>query len=77
MHYSRPKLEVETTAHIEGNLDAEVSMIVLDALELIVQVIYNCFRKAYLQVNNFLVISFYQGQYRFQILMFILYPYIC
>ncbi|XP_035223308.1 dedicator of cytokinesis protein 7-like, partial [Stegodyphus dumicola] len=34
----RPKMEVETAAHIEGNLAAEVNMIVLDTLELIVQV---------------------------------------
>lgn len=34
----RPKLEVETAAHLEGNLAAGVNMVVLDTLELIVQV---------------------------------------
>ncbi|KAG8222990.1 hypothetical protein J437_LFUL002713 [Ladona fulva] len=34
----RPCAEVETDAHIEGNLATEVSLIILDTLELIVQV---------------------------------------
>lgn len=34
----RPKLEIETAAHLEGNLAAGVNMVVLDTLELIVQV---------------------------------------
>ncbi|XP_071439283.1 dedicator of cytokinesis protein 7 [Hetaerina americana] len=34
----RPRAEVETDAHIEGNLATEVSLIILDTLECIVQV---------------------------------------
>ncbi|XP_066997234.1 dedicator of cytokinesis protein 7 [Anabrus simplex] len=34
----RPRAEVETDAHIEGNLATEASFIILDALEIIVQV---------------------------------------
>ena len=34
----RPRAEVETDAHIEGNLATEVSFIILDTLERIVQV---------------------------------------
>ncbi|XP_022240544.1 dedicator of cytokinesis protein 7-like isoform X2 [Limulus polyphemus] len=37
----RPKVEVETEAHIEANLSTEVNMIILDTLELIVQVVVN------------------------------------
>ncbi|KAG8238879.1 hypothetical protein J437_LFUL018440, partial [Ladona fulva] len=37
----RPRAEVETDAHIEGNLATEVSLIILDTLELIVQVSRN------------------------------------
>jgi hypothetical protein len=34
----RPRAEIETDAHIEGNLATEVSFIILDTLERIVQV---------------------------------------
>lgn len=37
-YFFRPKLEIETAAHLEGNLAAGVNMVVLDTLELIVQV---------------------------------------
>jgi nitrate reductase beta subunit len=34
----RPRAEIETDAHIEGNLATEVSFVILDTLEGIVQV---------------------------------------
>lgn len=34
----RPRAEIETDAHIEGNLATEVSFVILDTLERIVQV---------------------------------------
>jgi hypothetical protein len=34
----RPRAEIETDAHIEGNLATEISFIILDTLERIVQV---------------------------------------
>jgi hypothetical protein len=38
----RPRAEIETDAHIEGNLATEVSFIILDTLERIVQVEICC-----------------------------------
>ncbi|KAK8766565.1 hypothetical protein V5799_006661 [Amblyomma americanum] len=38
-NYDRPKVEVEMEAHIEGNLATEVTMTILDVLELIIQVV--------------------------------------
>lgn len=38
----RPRAEIETDAHIEGNLATEVSFIILDTLERIVQVEIRC-----------------------------------
>ena len=35
----RPRVDVESDAHIEANLAVEANMIILDTLELIIQVI--------------------------------------
>ncbi|XP_067118403.1 dedicator of cytokinesis protein 7 isoform X1 [Centruroides vittatus] len=35
----RPKIEIDTEAHIEGNLSTEINMVLLDTLELIIQTV--------------------------------------
>lgn len=39
----KPRLDIELDAYIDGNLNTQTSLTILDTLEIIVKVIYNWF----------------------------------